>query len=86
MCTHRSGLRRRCLTSLQLLDPQLRVCVQGQVRAFGENRLGVSPLVASREVDSLAPLHGPVVHSSMAELLRMYRCAACARLLQRCHA
>ena len=48
-------------------------CLQGQVQAFGESRLGVSPLVASREVDSLAPLHGPVVHASMAELLRLYR-------------
>ena len=49
-------------------------CMQGQAQAFGEERLGISPLVASREVDCLAPLHGPVVSSSMAELLRMYRC------------
>ena len=58
------------------------MCVQGQVKAFGEERLGVSPLVASREVASLAPLHGPVVHNSMAELLRMYRCAQPTELSQ----
>lgn len=47
--------------------------MQGQLRAFGDDRLGVSPLVESREVECLAPMHGPLVHASMAELLRMYR-------------
>lgn len=54
-----------------------------QAKAFGRVAAGVSPIAASMRVTALLPLHGPVVASSMAELLRKYRCALhmllCAR-------
>lgn len=44
-----------------------------QAKAFGRVAAGVSPIAASMRVTALLPLHGPVVASSMAELLRKYR-------------